>query len=64
MNRIIYYLMIFLFSVGISIGITNNIIDVMFVIAGAIVYMITFFYIKQLIKSSLWISIARSQLYL
>lgn len=48
MNRIIYYLMIFLFFVGIAIGITNNILDVMFVIAGAIVYMITFFLYKTI----------------
>ena len=46
MNRLIYYLMVFLFSVGVSVGITNSIIDFMFVITSLVVYMITLYLYK------------------
>ena len=38
--------MVFLFSVGVSVGITNSIIDFMFVITSLVVYMITLYLYK------------------
>jgi hypothetical protein len=41
MNKIIYYLSVFLFSIGVTIVIGKNILDFKFLIASVIMYIIT-----------------------
>lgn len=47
MNKIIYYLLLLSFSLGLAIGITNNILDFKFISSSLIVFFLSYYLYKR-----------------